>query len=509
MLTDEAASFDRRDVLRGIAERSRSGAPIEALEVQAGQFLASGQVLRLAEDRYTTPAMLRLEAAMLTNAERRLEAGVGVVTYRIREAALARTTLSEQQREMVERLTTSGQGVEVVVGVAGAGKTASLAAAHAAWAASSQRTIGAALAARAASELEHRTGIPAATLDALLRELDQPGYHLPPRSVVVLDEAGMVGTRKLARLLAHADTANAKVVLVGDTHQLPEIEAGGAFGALAHRLPAVTLTENHRQRDPIERRALAELRAGNAATALQRLDAHGRITRTTSIDDARQRMVQDWLAARSRGQDALMLAARRVDVEKLNNLAPCQLLAAGTIEAPRITIGGRAFAVGDQVMTLSNRPHLGLVNGARGTVTATHPDTVEVHFDRGTDATLPSSYLQAGHLTHAYAMTVHKAQGLTCDCALILASGGLSREAGYTALSRGRLENRIYAPVPELPNVDVGHRIRGAQGDAMARLASALESSRRKDLALDAQTALLPARSVAGALPALGLGLQR
>ena len=127
----------------------------------------------------------------------------------------------------------SGDGVEIVEGVAGAGKTFALAAAREAWDASGYRVIGCSLAARAARQLQDDAGIPAATIDRLLGDLDRgTARRSTRRTVLVVDEAAMVGTRKLARLLAHAEAARAKVVLVGDPCQLPEIDAGGAFRSL-------------------------------------------------------------------------------------------------------------------------------------------------------------------------------------------------------------------------------------------------------------------------------------
>src|SRR5207244_11830723 len=138
--------------------------------------------------------------------------------------------------------TRSGAGVEVVVGVAGSGKTYALSAAHDAWTTSGYRVIGAALSARAAAELRDGSGIPSTTLARLLTDLDRPESDgLPDNCVLIVDEAAMVGTRQLARLLDHAQADGAKVVLVGDDHQLTEIEAGGAFDAPAQRPAAADL----------------------------------------------------------------------------------------------------------------------------------------------------------------------------------------------------------------------------------------------------------------------------
>jgi conjugative relaxase-like TrwC/TraI family protein len=486
VLTLETVSFDRRDVLRAIAERALAGVTVDALTAHADQFLTGRFPVRLTENLYTTQQMLSLEASVLANAQDRLGAGVGRVTREVLESILAsRVGLSREQARMVEHVTRSGHGVDVVLGSAGAGKTQALQAAHAAWQQSGHRTVGVALAARAATELQDRAGIPSDPLDALLCELDQSSHLIAPGAVIVVDEAGMVGTRKLARLLAHADAVNAKVVLVGDPRQLPEIDAGGVLVALARRLPVARLTENRRQVDPVDRQALVELRAGDADAAVRRLVAHGRVTITDSADAVRRKMVEDWLVARRHGEDPVMLAARRADVDELNRLARAELVSAGEVQPGGLTVHGRTFAVGDRVMTLSNRRQLGVVNGARGTVTTINATSIAVALDRGTTIDLPVEYVRGGHLGHAYATTIHKAQGLTCDRALLFANGALFREAGYTALSRGRLENHLYLSHPELAPTDVGHGIRAAKADAIKELVSSLESSRRKDLAFE------------------------
>ncbi len=178
-----------------------------------------------------------------------------------------------------------GAGVE---GVAGAGKTFALAAARRAWDASGYRVIGCSLAARSARQLQDDAGIPSETIDRLLGRLDRTdAAGIDRRTVIVVDEAAMVGTRKLARLLGRAEAARAKVVLVGDPCQLPEIDAGGAFQGLQHRLGASRLIENRRQTQAWERDALDELRAGNTDSAVDSYLHHERIHQATTNDKAR------------------------------------------------------------------------------------------------------------------------------------------------------------------------------------------------------------------------------
>ncbi|HEY3670028.1 MAG TPA: MobF family relaxase [Acidimicrobiia bacterium] len=502
-LTLRQSTFERAEVVRAVAERAPDGAAVGEIERYADALLAGDRVVRVADDMYSTPPMLRLEAGILETAQRRLGGGLGVADVGLVETEISRRlVLSADQEDMVRQLTTSGNGVEVVLGVAGAGKTSGLECARTIWEASGYQTIGVALAARAAVELETRSGIPSCTLDALLRDLAQPGGPLPSRTVVVVDEAAMVDTRRLARLLVHTDAAGTKVVLVGDDHQLPEIGAGGAFAGLLRQLPAVVLAENRRQTDAVDRLALAELRTGNAEAAVRRLVANGRISLVDTADAAREQMVHDWRAATRGGDDAVMLASRRVDVEDLNRRARSQLVEEGAVYARGITIHGHEFAVGDRVMTLSNRRRLGVTNGDRGTVVAICDGEVAMRLDRGPTIALPASYLHACHLTHAYATTIHKAQGMTCDRALVLANNAMFREAGYTALSRGRKENRLYVITPDRPDVDVGHGIFGDSDHPLDRLVSTLEQSRAKHLALEELM-----RGPAVDPPALGRGI--
>ncbi len=458
VLTEEHSTFDELAVLRGLAEQARSGAAIDQLRVQARGFLANPVVVQVAPGLYTTREMLALERTLVASAQARVDTGAGVVpAATVNQVIAASGSLSREQLTMVRMLTTAGDGVDVVVGVAGAGKTQALAAARQAWTAVGYDVRGAALAARAAAELQARSQIPATSLDALLAALDRAHRPLSARTVLVLDEAGMVGTRKLARLLTHAERAHAKVVLVGDDHQLPEIQAGGAFAGLGNRLPTIRLTQNRRQHDPLERHALAELRAGRADRALEHLTARGRISTAPTRADAHREMINRWFATRRDSDDVIMLAARRSDVQQLNRYAQAALVTAGRLPQPRLEVRGHEFAVGDRVMTLHNWRRHGLINGERGIITAINGADVAVQFDAGSHTTLPPSYLRAGHLTHAYAMTIHKAQGLTADRCLVLGDDTLSREAAYTALSRGRLGNHLVVVSFEEPHRDIGH----------------------------------------------------
>ena len=179
---------------------------------------------------------------------------------------------------MVRRLALDAGRVSVVVGKAGAGKTYALEAARAAWESSGLVVVGAAVARRAARELEEGSGIVSTSVAALLADLERaPALTLRPGSVVVIDEASLLPTRQLDTLLGHVVAADAKLVLVGDHKQLPAIQAGGAFEGLARRLGAIELHENRRQAAAWEREALDLLRDGRASDALATYREHDRL----------------------------------------------------------------------------------------------------------------------------------------------------------------------------------------------------------------------------------------
>lgn len=507
-LTAQSSTFSRRDAIQGLCAALPEGAAVTDVEALTDGFLEHDEVVALDdvtpkrfrlsdspiaagthEARYTTKEMLATEHRVVEHAVGRRDDGVGVVRESSLQAALSRhPSLFPDQAAMVQRVTTSGAGVDVVVGWAGTGKTFALGAARDAWEGEGYRVMGCALAARAARELRAGSGIPSCTLAKLLGELDEPlGGGLGKRAIVVVDEAGMVGTRHLGRLLDHAARADAKVVLVGDDAQLPEIAAGGAFRGIKARLEAAELTAVRRQPVAWERDALELVRAGRAGEAVALYETHGRLFAARSADETRERLVDDWWASYATGEDALMIAARRSDVAALNNFARERMAAAGRLGETSVEAAGAVFATGDVVMTTRNDRHLGVVNGTRGTVVSLDPDSRELTLltDDGRNAVLPSSYLEAGHLTHAYAITGHKSQGMTADRSFVLVDETLYKEWGYVAMSRGRLDNRLYA----VAGVDLDREDTGGQvvrpNDPVPAITRSLGRSRAKELALD------------------------
>ena len=523
-LTERASTFTRRDVLRAIAEQHPDGAPRHCIEALADDFLDSPAVVPVVdadvrlchrdvvrrpdgrlvsgdpnEARYSTPTLLAIEHRLVDTAVDRADAGAGIARVDVLDAVIDEraqlgTPLGEDQEALVRQLTTSGAGVGVVVAKAGTGKTFSLDAARDAWERSGFRVIGAALAGEAADELQRGSGITSTTIDRLLWDLEH-GRHsrgLPRNTVLVVDEAAMVGTRKLAELDAYAVGANAKLVLVGDTRQLPEIDAGGFLRGLSRRVPTQTLSDNRRQRHGWDRDALDELRSGSPGAFMAAYRERGRFVTGPNAAQVRGQMVADWWAAfRTEGPEALMSAPRRADVDDLNRQARRRMAEEGRLQGPTLHIDNRPFQRGDLVMTRVNDSSIGVRNGTKGWVDAVDPATSSLRMTTldGNRVTLGVEYFEkAGGrdraaVQHGYAATIHKAQGKSAEHSFVLGDDSVFRELAYSAASRHRETCVFYVVAGRDTAVEL-HRPEGPP-DPMAEFERAMARSRAKTLAVD------------------------
>ena len=363
-LTHHESTFDRSGVLRAVAEHARLGATVDEVVQVTDAYLRRAEVVGVAAELWSTAELIEIERRLVVDAASRRDSNTGVADEAaLREALKARPTMSDEQIGLVAGLTTRGNGVEVIVAAAGTGKTFSLDAARDAWQRSGFHVTGAALAARTAAELQAGSGIESTTITRLVAGLERGEDQLTAKSVLVVDEAGMVGTRALASLMDRARASGAKIVLVGDPRQLPEIQAGGVLAGLAARQPSLTLNENRRQAQAWERAALADLRAGRVDEALAAYAGNDRIVTETTASDVRERMVSDWWAGQLAGEQAIMLASRWSDVDDLNARARARMVDSDQLGGPRITVDGRPYQVGDEVMTLRNDRRLGVRNG--------------------------------------------------------------------------------------------------------------------------------------------------
>ena len=478
-LTRQAATFGRRDLVRAVAAHAPLGMVRPQLEAivdailgapemvvpleseRLGATCAAAEPLRQwvnrgMERRYSTPEMVEVERRMLDTAAAGKGTGLGQATAATVERVIGdRPDLTDGQKEMIETVCRSGDAVVLVEGAAGVGKTYALDACREALEETGHVVVGCALAGRAAQGLKEEAAISSFTLASTLRHLRE--HQLVENAVVVVDEAGMVGSRQIAELVEVAARDRAKLVLVGDPVQLQPIDGGAGFRALGEQLGRVVVTENVRQSELWERDALTILRGGRAPEAVSQYLEHERVRLAKNAWERRMQMIADYTTAIEEGLDAVMLARTREDAASLNQLARAAAGLQGRLAGPTLEVGDREYQVGDRVVCLENWHRARVTNGLRGEVVDVDVEhgTLRMRTAKGREVVLDTTVYTA--LDHGYAVTGHKAQGLTADVGLVMGSEGGSKEWVYTALSRGKMRTHYYAidhePIRDLEGI--------------------------------------------------------
>ena len=446
-ITHQQSTFTRRDMAM-FAHRHSDG--LDQFNAVMGAMNGAPDLVALGkdgrdEDRFTTREMVETEQRLHRAAELMAEKECHEVGDRDREAALERAearglVLSGEQAEALAHVT-DGRDLGIVVGYAGTGKSAMLGVAREAWEAAGYEVRGVALSGIAAENLESGSGIASSTIASLEHGWGQGRDMLTSRDVLVIDEAGMVGTRQLERVLSHAAEAGAKVVLVGDPQQLQSIEAGAAFRSIHERHGGAEIGEVRRQREDWQRDATRDLATGRTGDAIRAYDSHSMVHAAPTREQARDDLIGRWDRERqaSPDQSRIILTHTNDEVRALNEAARERMRAAGDIgDDVRITVerGERSFASGDRVMFLQNERGLGVKNGTLGTVEQVSERSMSVRTNDGRGVSFDLK--DYDRIDHGYAATIHKAQGMTVDRTHVLATPGLDAHGSYVALSRHR-----------------------------------------------------------------------
>ena len=518
-LTERVSTFELPDVVKEIAAALPAGGTRDEIEFLAEAFLHDGQVVSLErvpatgvvnesnemmrrrdgslfpgarhQRRFSTTELLGTEQRIIDYAASGVGAGRWTAPGRLVEARLRRHRhLTDEQADMVRRFATSSNAIDIGIGPAGTGKTAVMAIIGELAVLTGTPILGGALAGRTAAGLQAATGIPSLTLTRLIGE-SRDGGGLAHGAIVVVDEAGMVGTRQLAAVADLVEAASGKLILIGDDRQLPEIGAGGLFRALANRLPAAKLTTNVRQRQQWERDALTELRDGSVDQAIEAYRQRGRLIIGEARNDTMARAVADWyrhVGVTGDLTSGLLIAHGNDTVTELNERARLQVAGSGRLTGPTVEVGERTYGVGDRILCGRNQRRLGVLNGDLGTVIGVDRarTSLTVRLDRDPETrNLPAWYLEQGHVDYGYAMTGHKAQGVTTGRTFVVIDGTTDREWAYVAMSRGRQANTLYLADAEPADEACTHLTHTQGDDALDRLTAALNRSSTHTAAID------------------------
>jgi Ti-type conjugative transfer relaxase TraA len=486
-LSHTSATFTHHDVAKFLHTRTDNA---EQFQQAYLKVTTSPELLPLGLDdqgrqRFTSRDMLTAERSLLEKADELAQRADHHVDPKRRTAVLTQHRLSGEQERAVVEVTTRGD-LKALAGVAGSGKSTALAAMRQVWEAEGYTVKGAAVAGIAAQNLEIAAGIESRTLASYDLAWSRGRDTLSHRDILVIDEAGMIGTKQLERVFAVAEKAHAKVVLVGDPEQLQAIEAGAPFRGITAAHGMSNLTEVRRQKSQWQRDATAALATGKTADALDAYHKQGGIVAVEKRAEARSALLARWAsdAKREPHQSQLILGYTRDEVQALNSAVRTlrqQSRQLGKTEVVPTEGGKKSFAVNDRIRFGRNEKTLGVKNGSLGTVERVEHGVLQIKLDgeTGTRVAVDTKFYK--HLNYGYATTIHRAQGTTVDRTYVLATPHFDRHTSYVALSRHREAATVF-----YASDDFGGRAAGATaGSVKTRFTEALSRARPKELAHD------------------------
>ena len=457
-LTRNQSTFSTKDI-HAFAKRH------SANETQQAEVFAAirnhSELVQVQEykDCFTTRQMLHLEMDMLNKANR-LDINKG---HQVKEFEVTRP-LTEEQKEVLDHLVAAGD-MKCVIGYAGSGKSYLLGAAREVWEQSGYRVEGLTLSGIAASGLQASSGIESRTLASRISYWNKDEEKLTKDTILVVDEAGMLGSRQVARILKEVEQAEAKVVFVGDTEQLQAIEAGSPFRAISERFSTMNLSEIRRQTQVWQQEATKAFGRGDTADAIRRYDEHGCIQAFETKEMARAEMIKKWQEDRKYYPDEtkIMLAYTREDAQLLNEAARNLLKETGELgkgkefktiyrtsdhlsieEQEMITEEGkRNFAINDRILFLQNDRVLDVMNGSMGNVKSIDGRMMTVKLDQDKREVIFDTEVYKA-FDHGYATTIAKSQGVCADTGYLLATRHCDSNSVYPAMTRHREDVTVF-----------------------------------------------------------------
>jgi conjugative relaxase-like TrwC/TraI family protein len=447
------------------------------------------------EQRYTTAAVLEQELGVLSYVRAMYETEGAVLSDEIVDAAIAAAqqdaqakgySISDEQIAAVRYLTQDKHAIRILQGYAGVGKTtATLRPTVKAFEAAGYQVIGAAYTATAAQQLAGATGIQCNTLHSLLKDYETDYLHItkqfakhtirqlgraarrkstwkhrgPPKpirfdekTVVLVDEAGMVGCRQTQMLLGRLQEAGATLLFTGDYAQLGAIEGTSPMFSLTQRIPHATITDIKRQEDEWAREAATHFALGNVAAALKLYDERNLLRSADDEETAMQALLDQWKHhSLHNPENSRILTCTNEQAHVLNlraQQARLEQAPASGIRSPKRSLPiedtdeGVTFAsqvyVGDRVLFKHNAKRRGIWNGDAGTVVGFDGGRIVVDLDRGPNVSVPVMGKNAyKRVRLGYASTTNAAQGATFPIVFTLLTGSmLNRPIGYVQGTR-------------------------------------------------------------------------
>jgi Ti-type conjugative transfer relaxase TraA len=362
--------------------------------------------------------------------------------------------LNTEQNTVFEGII-KGSQLSLVNGKPGTGKSYLMGSVRQYYEDQKAHVLGCAPSGKAAIELQQGAGIKSSTIDSLLFAIEEKRIKLNSDTVLVCDETGMVGIRKLSKLLSYVEAANSKLIIVGDFQQLQAVEAGNSFYNLIKKIGTFELNDIQRQKEQVDRDNIDKIAAGKMHDVLDNLHERGLLHVERSNISCKAKLIDDWYITFNQNQEeSVILATTKSNVYQLNMLAREKMLQNSKLLGLPAIFKNQdeqrlSLQAGERVMFRKNSYQIGVQNGLTGTVTQVNQINsdnvnVKVKLHDGRLISFNSEFYNS--IDYGYAATVHKSQGMTVDNAYIFMSDDfINKNLSYVQNSRSRNPPKLYA----------------------------------------------------------------
>lgn len=369
----------------------------------------------------------------------------------------ARSDLTEEQYTALSELITSGSGLRILRGRAGVGKSRVLHKVRLIAESNNINVIGLAPTHKAKEVLASNGFESTDTIKGMLFKLANGRFSLPKGSLLVVDEAGMVGNDDYRELLRVAATRKCNVILSGDERQLTSVQRGGMFEVFANKYGSSTILDIKRQEAEWGKSVAKAFSEGNVRTGVSILSQANCIDIQENREESMQALLARWHNSSADLSNKLILAVKNKDVSALNHGARQYLKLEGKLSGLEVEVGGNYYMKGDRILIGKTDKELGLINGEIGEILKASKDRFVVSMQNtgSSDARIiefnPSEY---GNFKHGYATTIFKAQGASIRDVYVFHDGFAGLRNSYVALSRHILELNLYVNNKSTPGID-------------------------------------------------------
>ncbi|MHB8270219.1 AAA family ATPase [Bradyrhizobium sp.] len=463
LMTQQRATFRGRDLDQVLSKQIKNK---DERGVFTKEILTRPEIVSLSDvkdgpvTRYTTTRVLEAERQVLSAADGLAGNKQHEVDEKVRAKVLGAKEFAGISREQARAFhhATGPEGIAIIDGQAGTGKSFSMAAIRKAYEAQGDRVIGLAPTNAVAQDMGRDGFARAATIHSELFAVKNGRASWNSRTVLMVDEAAMIDTKLMAQVTAFADKANAKLILVGDDRQLSSIDRGGMFAVLKDRHGAVELSEVRRHSRNDDRRAAELMAEGNFHDALARYDEKGNIKWTRTQEEAQAALVRKWAADTEAdpAKTRFVFAYTNDDVSKIN-LAIRQVRRErgelGEDHKFATARGQEAYATGDRIQIIGTDKERGLLNGHAGTITKIKGTTIHLQLDGRAGRVIAFDAKEFKEFRHGYAGTIYKGQGRTLDQTYLYHSEHWRSAASYVALTRHRDKAEVFVARNTAPNL--------------------------------------------------------